>query len=389
MKKSAGSKILFTVTLFFWFSQYAYTSYVNPELERLGASAVLMGFVGSVYGLAQLVLRIPVGVFADTWKKKFFVCAGCLCASLASLCMLLGYHPLAFFIGRALGGVGAATWVVFTVLYSDYFLPEESIKSITTLNVSNMLGRLLSFALAGVLVSFLSPKISFLIAAIGGFIAFFLSLFICEPKKKPGQKPLRAVELVDVAKDRNLLVTSGLALLAQLVGFATYFSFTSNYAVLIGASEAQLSYINVLMVLSSVVVNFVVSKYLLKYVAAQWLVIVGFIAITFYCAFLPFVQTVLGLYAMQLVAGAGNMLSVAVLMGLCVRDIVPEKRSAAMGFFQAVYGVGMTLGPLVMGTLVNRFDLRSGFFVIAAVSVANTIVCVVLLCAKKPRKTTE
>ncbi len=42
-KTSYSANILFVVTLLFWFAQYGYTSYVNPELQRMGASAVFMG----------------------------------------------------------------------------------------------------------------------------------------------------------------------------------------------------------------------------------------------------------------------------------------------------------------------------------------------------------
>ena len=46
-----------------------------------------------------------------------------------------------------------------------------------------------------------------------------------------------------------------------------------------------------------------------------------------------------------------------------------EKKSTAMGFFQAVYAVGMTLIPMVTGYLVERADMRGGFDFLAILAI--------------------
>ena len=386
MKKSSFSaNLLFVVTVFFWFSLYAYTSYVSPELERMGASATFIGLVGSAYGFTQLLLRIPIGIMSDKWQKKFFICFGGFSSGLAALGMLIFYeYPLAFLIGRALSGVAASAWVTFTILYSSYFKPEESTKSITMINVANQIGRMLSFVFAGIFVAQFGTKSAFLVSAIGGFVAFIISLLVKEERRVAGKKPVRLPELLAVAKDRNLMITSILAVCVQIVAFSTYFLFTANYAKSIGAEQAQLSYMNVALLIPSTLVNYIVSKFLLQRIHAKWLVFIGFLCLSAYSFTVPFSNTMMQLYGLQFLAGIGNALTLTLLMGLCVRDINPDRRSAAMGFFQAVYGMGMTIGPIIMGFLVDNWDLSVGFYAMSAIALISAAACIMMFRGNNP-----
>lgn len=369
------ANILFVVTSLFWFSQYAYTSYVNPELEKMGVTAVFMGFVSGSYGFTQLVLRIPVGILSDKWRKKFFISAGCFCAGLSSLIMLLFQHPAAFLIGRALAGVASSSWVTFTILYSSYFTAKKASGSITMLNAANQLGRLFSFICAGVFVSKFGASAAFLIASIGGFAAFILSLLVQEDSSA-ANNAVSIRELLSVARDRHLLITSILAILIQLISFSTYFSFTSNYAVSINASQPQLSFMNIMLTVPCLAANFLVSRLIQVRAREKWIVFTGFLLTAAYCILLPSAATILQLYILQILAGIGNAFSLSVLMGMCIQNIPVNKRSAAMGFFQALYGIGMTVGPIIMGFITDYAGLAAGFYIMAllsGVSAAATI----------------
>ncbi|MCL2578417.1 MAG: MFS transporter [Oscillospiraceae bacterium] len=377
-KLSISRGILFAVAAVFWFAQYAYTPYVNPQLMAMGASASIMGFVGGAYGLLQFVLRVPIGVGADRWQRKFFICAGSLFAGLSALCMLVFYSPAGFIAGRALAGVASSAWVPYTVLYASYYKPEHATRAITMLNLANRFGRLAAFVMAGAAAASFGPRSAFVLSAAGGFLAFGISLFVREDKAGD-RRPLRLGAFIEVAKERNLLVTTILAVLTQLVAFATYATFAANHAVYIGAAPAQLGYMHVALLAPGILLNFCLSKYILSRVGAKWLVVSGFFVTAIYCAAMPFVATIPQLYLMQAVAGMGNTLTLSLLMGMCVQNIAPERRGAAMGFFQSVFAVGMMAGPLIMGVITDYFSLRTGFFLMAGVSAATIFLAAALL----------
>ena len=380
MDKAGLSRgILFAVSAAFWFAQYAYTPFINPELLSMGVSASVMGFVGGAYGFMQFALRIPIGIGADRCQKKFFISAGSLLAGLSALCMLVFYSPAGFLIGRTLAGVASSTWVPYTVLYASYYKPEHSTRAITMLNLAGRSGRIISYLMAGALASSFGPRSAFVLSAAGGFLAFIISLFVREEKPPADREPLNLRGFIDVARDLNLLVTTALATLTQVVAFATYATFAANHAVYIGATPGQLGYMNVALLAPSLALNFCLSKYILARVGAKWLVAAGFFLTAIYCAVLPFTSTIPQLYLMQALAGMGNTLTLSLLMGLCVRDIAVENRGAAMGFFQSVFGIGMVVGPLAMGLMTDQFSLSTGFFIMAGVACVSMLLALAIL----------
>jgi len=372
--------ILFVTTVFFWFAQYAYTPFINPQLIVMGTTASMMGFVGGAYGFTQFVLRIPVGIFADKWQKKFFICAGCLFAALAALCMLVFHNPIGFLAGRALGGVAASSWVPCTVLFSSYYKPEHTTRSMTMINMASITGRAVSFLAAALISSNFGPQSAFLLSMIGGFLGLAISLFIRESSASHAQKKsVTFRELLSVGLERSVLVTSGLAILMQVVAFATHMTFTANHAVYIGASLAQLGYVRMATLLPSIALSFFLSKFILKYIDAKHLVVAGFAITALYCALLPFTRTITQLYLAQMIGGIGDTLIFSLLMGLCVQNVATQKRGAAMGFFQSIYGIGMTIGPLIMGVFTDFASLRIGFFFMAAVSGLSMVLSAIFL----------
>lgn len=370
-----SANILYGVTLFFWFSQYAYTPYLNPEMKILGTSASFMGLVGGVYGMTQLFLRFPVGIMADRWhNQKIFICLGTFLGFLAPVMMILIYHPVCFLIARALTGVAASSWVSFTVLYSSYFSGEKAASSVTMLNVGNQIGRLLSYLLGGVLVAQHGAKAAFFISAFGGAIAFTLSLFIKEPKIS--KEPIRFAQIPAVLKNRHLIITSIVAILVQAVAFSTFYSFTSNYAISIGAQLSQLSDMSIALIIPYILGNSLAGMYLMGRVRIKRLLVFGTVLMGIYCFALPSTQTMSVLYIWQMLAGFGFSLTLPVLLGVCLTGVEPIHKTTAMGFFQAVYSIGMTLGPVCMGLIVDLAGLSTGFYFMGMISLLAMVVCI-------------
>ena len=54
------------------------------------------------------------------------------------------------------------------------------------------------------------------------------------------------------------------------------------------------------------------------------------------------------------------------LMALSIKSIAPQQRATAMGFYQAVYAVGMIAGPMVSGVLADNMGLSSVFYLSAS-----------------------
>jgi len=168
-----------------------------------------------------------------------------------------------------------------------------------------------------------------------------------------------------------------------MIAYATYQTFTTNHAVSLGASSMQLGYLFVALLVPSIVLSLLLNRYLLHRFDAKHLVVLGFFITALYCLLVPLTGTVPQLYMTQVLGGVGNTLTFSLLMGLCVQKIAAEKRGAAMGFYQAIYGIGMTTGPLIMGFLTDYTSLGIGFFIMAGISIASTLAAAVFLSKAK------
>lgn len=379
-----NARLLFLATALFWCAQYSYTQFINPELEKMGMNAAFMGLVSGAYGFSQMALRIPLGILSDRLgRHKPFVVAGCLATALAALVFLLLYSPAGFLLGRSLAGVASASWVSFTVLYSGYFSHAEGPRRISQLNAANMAGRLFGFLLILMLVPLLSIRFSFVFSALAGGLAFLLALPLRE--KMPKQQGLRLKDILAVAADPYLRACSVMGILTQVVAFSTYYGFTVNAAKALGAGSAGLTLLNITLLIPTLVMNMLVTGKLLKRYSGQALVSLGFLLSTLYCVLVPLAPSLLSLNLLQILGGMASTLTFGVLIGQSVRDIPQRLRGVAMGFYQAVYGIGMTLGPILMGLVIDSGGLRAAFLMMAGVALLSALLGWKLLGIQPPQ----
>lgn len=92
----------------------------------------------------------------------------------------------------------------------------------------------------------------------------------------------------------------------------------------------------------------------------------GFVLMSVYLVVLAFARNAAAILAGQIIAGFGFALLNSLLMSECVRGIPAGEKSTAMGIFQAVYGIGMTVGPVYMGRIIDSLGAKTGCLILAA-----------------------
>jgi MFS family permease len=88
----------------------------------------------------------------------------------------------------------------------------------------------------------------------------------------------------------------------------------------------------------------------------------GFIISALCTMGIPFMSTLNGLMITQAFNGFAQGLHLPLLMGLAIQTIDQDKRATAMGFYQAVYAIGMFGGPFFAGWINTHFNLAGGFY---------------------------
>ena len=108
-----------------------------------GATPALIGLAIGVYGLAQAVLQIPMGMLADRFDRKRLIFLGLVLFAAGGAVAALSTSIWGVIAGRAIQGAGAISAVVMALL-ADLTREENRTKAMASIGLS--IG--LSFAVA-------------------------------------------------------------------------------------------------------------------------------------------------------------------------------------------------------------------------------------------------
>ena len=378
-KRANNRRLLFYIVVsFFWFSLYAYVPYVTPYADYLGTSMRLMGLIAGAYGLTQMIIRFPLGIFSDRLRRrKIFVQLGIAFAALSAFLAFFFPSPIMLLVMRALGGVAASAWVTFTVLGASYYKADESTKVMGHMSAANAFGRMVALLTGGLIAQFMGIPYAFLLAGIAGVVGLVLSVGVVEKRPSEDKKPPNLAGLLEVARNKQLLFCSILGILAMYISFATTFGFTPLAAAQMDASQIQLGMLGVLSTAPAIFISPLAGTIMPKKLGASATLVIGFLIAGAGSALVAVSSTLWMLFAVQIAASLGGAIIATLLLGLCIRDISAEKRATAMGFFQAVYGLGMFLGPFVTGHISHGFGLMAAFVFTGAVGLVGAVLSVV------------
>ncbi|MDM5336198.1 MFS transporter [Fictibacillus enclensis] len=372
--KSSGRKSLFIVVSFLlWFPQFLYVPVFAPYMESLGGKYTFIGIILSSYGITQLLLRMPIGIFSDVKKvRKPFVIFGMVASMLSCLIFLVTDHLGWILVARALAGVAAATWVAFTVLYPRYFADHEVHRAMGSISFVVVLAQFLGMGFSGYIVSEWGWKAPFWIAVCFSIIGVILSFFIFEQKAGIEREPLKVKELARVVKEPSLLKVAILSILTHSIIFSTMFGFTSNYALHIGFHTSELTFIVLAFMIPHAVATLFMGKVLVPLLGEWKALKVAYLLTTVFTILIPLVQT-RGLFLMvQVFSGFSLGLIFPLLLGMSIQNIVPEKRATAMGAYQALYAIGIFAGPFFAGIFNSLLGIQAGFYFVGVLGAVAT-----------------
>lgn len=378
--------IFIIVTILYWCSLYVYVPILSPYLEHLGASYTMMGIVLGSYGLMQIVIRLPLGIASDRLKKrKPYVVLGLLTATVSCLLFGIGEHVGWALAGRIVAGVSASTWVAFTVMYASMYRKEEATRAMGIISLLTAAGQLIGMSVSGLLVEAGGWMASFWTGTVIGLAGFALAFALKEPGGEMHRAPMRYEDLFPVMKDRLLLKVSALSILAQSVLFITMFGFTPSYALSLGADKFQLTLLVMAFMIPHALTAYFSGRLLAPRFGSWPVVMTGF-AVSAICSSATSLVPGFGLLmATQAINGAVQGLHLPLLLGLSIEHIPDEKRATAMGFYQAVYAIGMFAGPFLAGTLNEWAGLKSGFYLAGAFGLTAAVLTRVWFLAKNRR----
>ncbi|MEW5718340.1 MAG: MFS transporter, partial [Chloroflexota bacterium] len=234
---------LYSVAVFlFWASQYIYLPTLPTYLQTKVNELSLVGFVLSMYGLWQALIRLPLGIASDwSGSRKPFLVIGLALGALGTWMLGTSDNLIGLTLGRAITGISTGVWVVLVVAFSALFPPEEAVRASSLLMIANSLGRIVATSSTGALDSLGGATLPFFVATGLGLLSALLILPISETRRAPQSPNLRGMG--NLLLRRDVLLPTLLSVLMQYVLWSTSFGFFSVLAKQFGATSVLQSMI--------------------------------------------------------------------------------------------------------------------------------------------------
>lgn len=367
----------------FWASLYMYVPILPTHARSAGASEGQIGSILASYGLTQLLFRLPLGLLSDRLRrKKLFALIGAVLVALSGLGLALSRTPTALFVFRALSGCAATAWVTITALYNTQFSIEHAVRTAGQLNFLSAIGQILAMSTGGLLADRWGAQAAFwasAVLAVPAFLAFTLVKDV-RTTRGPGITMPQFLRAISTPK---LLLVSGLAACSQYAMFGTSLGFAAVRAQDLGASDARLGLLTTAVQVAKAIPMLMLSVRS-RPDNSRVATIAGLVLIAVPLFIFPYLTSFWLLVACQAVMGLGIGIVFPVLMGLALQSVEPDARASAMGVFQSIYALGMTLGPLISGIVARRWQIEGVYLTNGVLLVAAILVAVWLLREAKP-----
>ena len=368
--------------LLFWASLYMYVPILPTHARSLGASEAQIGLILASYGLTQLFLRLPLGLLSDRLRrKKVFALIGTLLVAVSGLGLALSRTPTALFVFRAVSGCAATAWVTIAVLYNSHFAIEHAVRTAGQLNFLSAVGQILAMSTGGFVAERWGAQATFWASLILS-IPVLASFGIVRDVRTTRGSGITMRQFGRAISTPRLLLVSGLAACSQYAMFGTSLGFAAVRAQDLGASDVQLGILTTAVQVAKAVPMFLLSVRSGRQDGRR-ATILGLALIAVPLFVFPYLTSYPWMIACQALIGLGVGIAFPVLMGLALQAVEPEARASAMGVYQSIYAVGMTLGPAISGVFARWWGIPGVYLTTGALLVLATLIAAIFCRAEE------
>lgn len=362
-----------------WFSMFAYVPILPAYAQTLGADAAVIGLIGGVYGVLQIALRFSLGLWSDRLGRDRLLLLSGFALMVVSALLFLGGGTLFWVIAaRTVAGAAAAFWVVLSAAYTKFQRNDTQVKGQGTLAFAANAGKVLAALTCAYAAQYFGYRATFEVALVTAAAGLIVVACIRDVPAPAAGRGLSLRGQLALLANRDLLVFCVLALVSQMVSFAVPTTFTPVIAEKLGADSMQLGLLQVVYFAVTSITSLVVATKMYRRTGGIWMLAVTFAAGAASCV-PDFYSSIPAIYVMQILSGICYGVTLAILAGFVVQAVPPEQRGAATGIFQAVYAVGIFLGPVTAGAVFEDVSADAAYWIFVALCALCAALCPLLI----------
>jgi len=332
--------------------------------EGLGASYYDLGVIGGVGNAVYTVSTLVTGFLLDMFDRARFYAVSCILGVASILLFLQTTDVTEITLVRGLlGGVSAAFWVATSTIIADASPPERLTRSMARYNLSWMTAFVVGPFLGGIISEVLGFPFLFVAASAINLVSFVIISAFIRPRytRRKGSGDLRVS--LQALKDLSYVYA---ALIPYAFILGVYMAILPGHLKTLGIATAM---VGLLITVSNGFrgLGFLFAERFVAWGVKKSLALSSALLFTALLLVAFSRGAVSFLIPMILLGFAGGMIT-PVILDCVANGTRPDALGAALGTHEAIYGLGMCLGPVAGGAFAEAIQPTALYLALAVLS---------------------
>ncbi len=360
--------IIFWILVLFWTAISIIRAYrklyaITPiEQGGLSLTPVLAAQIAAGYGLMSLIVRLPMFLASDIFKRrKVFIQIALFLLILTSFLVVFNANYLTLYLSSLSLGISATMLALFNVIFSETFSKDKAAVSVSILSIAPLLAEFMAAPIQYLLTMDTYKQFNYmwLVSGIIALITFVLTFMMKDYRPVDSDFSFNKVKVV--LKHKSFIYICLLAVLLSFIKFSTSGANMIAYGKTdLNMTPLMLAYIDAVFAVPQLIAGVLVGVYLTRKWGIQktLLFLLGCL-LTFYIIAL-YVNNPYIIYFSYTLNGLGYGGAYNILIALAMQYFDREYRNVSMGIYQAFFALGIYYGDYVYVWIAKH--IKHGLF---------------------------
>ena len=360
--------IIFWILVLFWTAISIIRAYrklyaITPiEQGGLSLTPVLAAQIAAGYGLMSLIVRLPMFLASDIFKRrKVFIQIALFLLILTSFLVAFNANYLTLYLSSLSLGISATMLALFNVIFSETFSKDKAAVSVSILSIAPLLAEFMAAPIQYILTMDTYKQFNYmwLVSGIIALITFVLTFMMKDYRPVDSDFSFNKVKVV--LKHKSFIYICLLAVLLSFIKFSTSGANMIAYGKTdLNMTPLMLAYIDAVFAVPQLIAGVLVGVYLTRKWGIQktLLFLLGCL-LTFYIIAL-YINNPYIIYFSYTLNGLGYGGAYNILIALAMQYFDREYRNVSVGIYQAFFALGIYYGDYVYVWIAKH--IKHGLF---------------------------
>lgn len=360
--------IIFWILVLFWTAISIIRAYrklyaITPiEQGGLSLTPVLAAQIAAGYGLMSLIVRLPMFLASDIFKRrKVFIQIALFLLILTSFLVAFNANYLTLYLSSLSLGISATMLALFNVIFSETFSKDKAAVSVSILSIAPLLAEFMAAPIQYILTMDTYKQFNYmwLVSGVIALITFVLTFMMKDYRPVDSDFSFNKVKVV--LKHKSFIYICLLAVLLSFIKFSTSGANMIAYGKTdLNMTPLMLAYIDAVFAVPQLIAGVLVGVYLTRKWGIQKTLLFLFgCLLTFYIIAL-YVNNPYIIYFSYTLNGLGYGGAYNILIALAMQYFDREYRNVSMGIYQAFFALGIYYGDYVYVWIAKH--IKHGLF---------------------------